>query len=418
VPTLFDEPGYHGGVLFCTALMPFPDTGLADAVLPDYSGGSLLNLMASIAVEKGRVPRDRLAAPTCRTATDLGAARTVVFLLIDGLGANDVARRGSGAFVADHQKATLTSVFPSTTAAAITTTMTGLAPSAHGLTGWHIRDPRFGGILAPLPMVRRDREPMPGWWKLPRLFPYPSLFQRMKCRSAIVSHEHILGSPFNMRHSRGAARRYGYQGIEELAPTIASAARDLGGQGGFVYAYHADYDALAHGFGIGSDECSRHYARMDSALKQLSQSLSGLDATLIVTADHGFIDSPPECQLRIEDLPALQDCLDGPLWGEWRVAYCRVKPGRHRAFEAAVTRHLAGRFDLVPGAELVAAGVFGPAARPNRRLAERVGDYALIARGHWTIHDRVPNESEHRMIGVHAGVSADEMFIPLVLKHC
>jgi hypothetical protein len=397
--------------------MPFPEFVLPDAVLPDYSGGSLLNLIVSIATEKGGLRADRLAAPPCRFATNLNGARVVVFLLIDGLGANDVERRGTGAFMASHQKARLTSVFPSTTAAAITTSMTALAPAEHGLTGWHVRDPRFGGVLAPLPMVRRDREPMAGWWKLPRLFPYPSLFQRMKCRSAIVSHEHILGSPFNMRHSRGVARRYGYQGIDELTPTIVSAARDLGGQGGFVYAYHGDYDALAHGFGIGSDECSRHYERMDAALRRLSQELSGLDAALVVTADHGFIDSPPECQLRIEDMPELWDCLDGPLWGEWRVAYCRVKPGQNERFEAAA-RHLTGRFDLVRGAQLLASGVFGPALRPHRRLAERVGDYALIARDHWTIHDRLANETEHRMIGVHAGVSADEMYIPLVLKHC
>jgi hypothetical protein len=398
--------------------MPIPVLDLPRAVLPDYDGGSLLNLIASIAHQKGGVRPDRLAASGSRTHMDLSSARVVVFLLIDGLGANDIARRGKGAFVADHQRATLTSVFPSTTAAAITTSMTGLSPAAHGLTGWHIRDPRFGGILAPLPMVRRDREPMPGWWKLPRLFPYPSLFQRMKCRSAIVSHEHILGSPFNMRHSRGVSRRYGYQRIEELAPTIVSAARDLGGEGGIVYAYHGDYDALAHGHGIGSGECAAHYERMDEALKCLAQALAGQDVALMVSADHGFINSPPECQLRIEDLPELHACLDGPLWGEWRVAYCRIKPGHHERFETAVSRHLAGRFDLVRGADLVASGVFGPAARAHRRLAERVGDYALIARDDWTIHDRIANESEHRMLGVHAGVSADEMLIPLVLKHC
>ena len=391
---------------------------LPDAVAPAYDGASLLNLSVSLAVQVGRAKPAAFAALPCAGLPSLADARIVVFLLIDGLGSNDVARRGPGAFMADKRVATLTSVFPSTTASAVTSTLTGLSPAAHGLTGWHIRDERFGGVLAPLPMQRRDRAPLSGWWKIPRLFPYPCIFQHMKCPSAMVSHEHILGSPFNMRHSRSVARRYAYRTVDEMVASIVAAARDLGGKGGFVYAYHADYDALAHGHGVRSSECAAHYARLDEALTQLARGLSGLDAALIVTADHGFIDSPIERQLRIETLPELYDCLDGPLWGERRVAYCRIKPGQHPRFEQAAAKHLAGRFDVIPGRRLIDEGLFGPATKRHPKLVERVGDYALIARDNWTIYDRLDGERDHLMIGVHAGVSADEMFIPLVVSHC
>jgi hypothetical protein len=388
---------------------------LPETVAPDYGGASLLNLSVSLACQLGRVPPGRFAAPACPMVPDLSDARVVVFLLIDGMGGNDVARRGAGAFMSDHRIGTLSSVFPSTTASAVTTSLTALAPAAHGLTGWYIRDERFGGILAPLPLVRRDRQPLTGWWRMPRLFPYPAMFQRMKCRSAVVSHEHIVGSPFNMRHTRGVARRYAYRNLDEMVDSIVQAARDLGGQGGFVYAYHADYDGLAHDFGIGSPECTRYYAQIDDALRRLHRGLAGQGAALVVTADHGFIDSPPERQLDLAMLPDIQACLDGPLWGERRVAYCRIRPGCHQRFEAAVAAALAGRFDLVPAARLIGSGVFGPAGKMHPRLADRVGDYALVAREDWTIYDRLPNERPHGMLGVHAGVSADEMLIPLVL---
>ncbi len=391
---------------------------LPDSVAPRYDGASLLNLSVSLAVQAGRARPTAFAAPACAELPSLADAKVVVFLLIDGLGANDIDRRGAGAFMADHRIATLTSVFPSTTASAVTSSLTGLAPAAHGLTGWYIRDDRFGGILAPLPMQRRDRAPLTGWWKMPRLFPYPCLFQHMKCRSAMVSHEHILGSPFNMRHSRGVARRYGYRTVDEMATSIVSAARDLGGNGGFVYAYHADYDAAAHGSGVASAACSEHYERLDVALKRIKRDLAGLDAALIVTADHGFIDSPVERQIRIETMPEVFDCLAGPLWGERRVAYCRVKQGQHERFEQAVATHLGERVDVIPGRRLLDEHVFGPAAKPHPKLAERVGDYALIARDNWTIYDRLENERDHLMIGVHAGISADEMLIPLVLSRC
>ncbi|QID17779.1 alkaline phosphatase family protein [Nitrogeniibacter mangrovi] len=412
------ERAYHEAFIDAHGPMFQPFLDLANSVAPRYDGHSLLNLSVALAQGVGKAGRRRFSAPPCPLLPDLSDSRIVVFILIDGMGANDVQRRGAGSFMATHQRATLTSVFPSTTASAVTTSMTGLSPAEHGLTGWFIRDDRFGGILAPLPMQRRDRVPMSGWWKLPRLFPYPSVFQRMRCRSAIVSHEHILGSPFNMRHSRGVARRYAYGTLDEMVGAIVTAVRDLGGQGGYVYAYHGDYDALAHGHGIASAQNAAHYARIDAALEDLRRRLSGAGAHLVITADHGFIDSPPERQLRLESVPEVQALLDGPLWGERRVAYCRVRRGAHAAFEAAVTTQLGDAFALVPSRRLLEAGVFGPAHRDHPRLAERVGDYALIGRENWTVYDRVPGEPDHRMIGVHGGVHPDEMLIPLVVAAC
>lgn len=391
---------------------------IPDAVAPDYQGGSLLNLSVSFATGIGRAPGRRFAAAPCTCLPDLSGSRIVVFLLIDGLGANDVKRRGPGAFMDDHAQGQLTSVFPPTTASAVTASMSALAPAAHGLTGWYIRDPRFGGILAPLPMVRRDRQPLTGWWPVPRLFPYACLFQHLRCRSAVVSPEHILGSPFNMRHTRGAAARYPYRTLNEMVAAIGEAARNLGRRGGFVYAYHPDYDALAHAHGIGSDECTQHYGLLDDALQAIRRALAGLEATLVVSADHGFIDSPPEQQVCLEDHPALAACLDGPLWGEWRSAYCRVLPQWKDDFENVFRAELGERFELVGARRLIDSGAFGPAAKVHPRLAERVGDYAIIGRGRWTLHDRLPGERAHTMVGVHAGVSADEMFIPLVVAHC
>src|SRR4051812_115755 len=96
---------------------------------PDYSGGGLVNLMASI-VEAcgGRAPH-----PPLRDFA-LGEPRNVVLLVVDGLGDNYLMQHG-GALAAKRRRA-ITSVFPSTTASAITTTYTGATPLEHGLTGW------------------------------------------------------------------------------------------------------------------------------------------------------------------------------------------------------------------------------------------------------------------------------------------
>jgi hypothetical protein len=36
-------------------------------------------------------------------------------------------------------------------------------------------------------------------------------------------------------------------------------------------------------------------------------------------------------------------------------------------------------------------------------------------KGNWTIKDWLPSEKRYRQIGVHGGVSADEMIVPLVV---
>lgn len=386
---------------------------LPDTVAPDYMGGSLLNLMASIGHRFGARDLGGHARLVDESVLGLDDARVVVLLVIDGLGALDLQRRGDGAYLTRHLAATLTSVFPSTTASAITTTLTGLSPAEHGLTGWFIRDPRFGGVFAPLLMQRRDREPMTGWWRARRLFPYPTLFQRMRTRSAMVSHEHILGSPFNVRHGRGLARSYAYSELDELETALASATDDFGGNGGFVYAYHADYDATAHRFGIASEECSTHFQRIDALVERLATRLSGQGGRLLITADHGFIDSPRDRQIRIDAFPALYGCLDGPLWGERRVAYCRVRTGQSARFEQLAEEVFKNKFDIVQAGRLLAADVFGPARIPHPQLAERIGDYVLIGRRGWTVYDTLPNENEHPMIGVHGGATTDEMLIPV-----
>ena len=63
---------------------------------------------------------------------------------------------------------------------------------------------------------------------------------------------------------------------------------------------------------------------------------------------------------------------------------------------------------------LIEEGWFGP-GEPHPKLKDRIGDYTLVMKGNWTIKDWLPGEKRYRQIGVHGGVSADEMIVPLVV---
>ena len=134
----------------------------------------------------------------------------------------------------------------------------------------------------------------------------------------------------------------------------------------------------------------------------------------MLTADHGFIDGPGEHLIDLDAHPQFAATLARPLCGERRVAYCYVKKGADATFLDYVESELGHAAELMPRESLLASGWFGPGpAHP--RLADRVGDYALVMRGDWTIKDWLPGEKRHPMIGVHAGLTPDEMLIPLVL---
>src|SRR5438445_10633959 len=103
-------------------------------MLPNHSGGSLVELVASRVQARGGQPRQPVLAAL--PAAELSEAENIVLVIIDGLGDHYLARRGVGGELARRRRASITSVFPSTTASAITTSYTGRPPLEHSLPGW------------------------------------------------------------------------------------------------------------------------------------------------------------------------------------------------------------------------------------------------------------------------------------------
>ena len=83
--------------------------------LPDYHGGSIVNLLRSIERALDARPCDAAAAyPELHAlpAQALAGARNIVLLVIDGLGYDYLNGAGAGSALQRHLKARLTSVFP------------------------------------------------------------------------------------------------------------------------------------------------------------------------------------------------------------------------------------------------------------------------------------------------------------------
>src|SRR5437899_11748731 len=109
-------------------------------------------------------------------------------------------RHGAGSELARRRRTSLTSVFPSTTASAITTSYTGRTPLEHGLTGWFVYFGAAGCVSAALPY--RSRGDMvslaaPGV-EAERLYDTPPRVGPLAAKSLVVTYRE-LGDP---QHNR------------------------------------------------------------------------------------------------------------------------------------------------------------------------------------------------------------------------
>ena len=374
---------------------------------PDYEGGSLVNLVASLVASRGGRPLHE----TLRNFSLAADATNVVLLIIDGLGDNYLARHGSGSELGRRRRRSLTSVFPSTTASAITTSYTGRTPLEHGLTGWFTYFGEAGCVSALLPFRSRgDMVSLSARGMTPdRLFVSPSLFGALPMKSIVVTHRDIINSEYNSVHCRGA-ERLAYGNAEELVAQVERAVKSSD-ERKFIYAYWPQYDQICHRFGCESTQAAREFEMIDAAFGSLLRRLAGTDSIMVATADHGFIDVASEESL---ELPAkFAPMLRFPLCGERRVVYCHVHSPND--FAKRAQDWLQDKADVVPSHRLVDDGWFGP-GDPHPRFDERIGDVALVMRGRYTVKDWVTGESRHLHIGNHGGTHEDEMMIPLILE--
>jgi len=376
---------------------------------PDYSGGSLVNLIATVVGSRG----GKALHPPLRNlpAQEVGEARNIVLLIVDGLGDNYLRRRGAGSELARRRRASLTSVFPSTTASAITTSYTGRTPLEHGLTGWFTYFGEAGCVSAALPFRSRgDYASLARRGVTPdRVYLSEGIFERLPVRSVVVTYKDIVDSEYNVRHCRGA-QRVAYETLEELVAQVEAAVK-ADDERKFIYAYWPLYDQISHRYGAESPEAFEQFGKIDAAFGALLARLAGTESIVIATADHGFIDVPPEESL---ELPAfLAPELRLALCGERRVAYCHVQ--QPERFLRQAKDWLGERADVMPSENLAREGWFGPGT-PHPRFAERIGDVALVMRGRFTVKDWTTGESRHLHIGNHGGTSEDEMLIPLIVE--
>ncbi len=379
---------------------------------PDYQGGSIVNLMASIMAARGG--QSAYAPLRLLPPEAIAGVTHLILLVIDGLGADYLMRHSPQGPLARHLLGSITSVFPSTTAAAIPSFLTGDAPQQHGLTGWFTWLRELACVMTVLPGHPRCGGASYRQLGLDpaKLFGLVPGFDRIRTPSLIVTPSYIAQSDFNQALT-GGARVLTFETLSGMFRRTAAALRQ-DPRPNYAYLYWPKLDTLGHQQGMESEASVRHLMEIEQGLTDFLVQAAGTDTAVLVTADHGQVDTRPAERIDLADHPDLARALILPPCGEPRAAFCYLKPGHLDGFLGYCRDRLPGHIEPVPSTDLLAQGLFG-LGEPNPRLAERIGDLTLLMRGHSIIQERLPGEEHKVHIGAHGGLTRDEMLVPLAL---
>jgi predicted AlkP superfamily pyrophosphatase or phosphodiesterase len=418
-------------------------------VRPDFAGRGLANVAPTIlrvlapAAESLDLPP--LSGDVLPESMTRGIKR-VVLLVADGLGhlqlqreiaagnapnlGELIARAGSGSSGTDARTSAaytpLTSVFPTTTVAALGSLNSGVTPAAHGLLSYTLFLPEFDMLAEMIrwgPLSRRVSFADPEFGCEPEKFFWAeTIYARLQAggvaRTFAVNPNYFAGTALTRMLHQGATYG-GYIGTSSIQPIVSRLLAESD-EPTYIYAYWPTVDTIAHIVGPLTPEHSAEVASFDFQVGRLLKSLPRRDDTLVLlTADHGHVDTTPEHSVAFADHAELLAMLRVLPAGERRAVYLYPKPGAGDQVMSYARERLRDVATPMLRDAAVALGLFGPGAL-SERAAGRIGEVLLFPRANLQMIPPVetpdgaapPKLTVFR--GLHGGLTPDETLVPLL----
>ena len=361
----------------------------------------------------GGVP---LAVDDDRAATlveRIGADRPLLLVLVDGLGCVFHNRTRPDGFLASAEHVQLRAVFPSTTAAALTTVATGAWPSQHGVPAWntHLHDRDLTATILPY-VERLSNRSLREFGVHPNeAFAFPSRLASITEGLRTYHPRQIANSEFTS-YGRGDWPTDPYDYLQDAVRSVVRRVVEHS-EPGVHYLYLPMVDAAAHRDGPFGPDTQRALEAVDDALTALRDLFNGR-ARIAVTPDHGELhinEGGKSVILPDDDL--LED-LHTPPHGETRVPMFCVRREREQLFEASFRERWGRGWALLERRECQELQLFGPGALSDRS-ASRIGTHIALSAEPRIITYGEAGNPQDRLIGHHAGLRPEEMEIPLLL---
>ena len=377
-------------------------------VLPNYDH-CILGTMTSI-LKYYNVETNHKSLESLDSILQKKRYKNVIFMVLDGMGEhilNDISKDG---YFNQNKVDCVTSVYPSTTTAALTTYYSGRPPYETGWIAWSQYFKEYGRALD---MFSHKESYMVEPLKKPKIdvfkteMKYESLYERIeRANSNVKAFE--IGPEYAERRGK---RSIIADNLDELIFAINDVCEIPGEK--FILAYSDNPDGLLHKYGTDSEEVKEYIKDAEIKIKKMKESLPE-DTIIIISADHGHKNIDKAYTLL--DYPEILECLIMPPTLESRVLTFWVKEEMRKDFEERFNKYFEKEFWLMTKDEFLNKYKFLGSGEKHHKIDDFIGNYvALSVAGSMIRIETFLAEGKPVKKSTHCGLSKYEMEVPVIV---
>jgi len=403
----------------------------AEFIQPNYQGLSILNIPNSICAILGAPAKNTTPGLAPEIFEPLGGeVEKVLFILMDALALQRfkawmevqtelVWHR----FIQQGVLAPLTSIAPSTTAAAMSSYWTAVPARSHGIVGYEGWLKEYGivaNMITHKPITfhsGRAGSLQEAGFSAEDFLPVDSIGSHLSkygIELHVFQHYTIINSGLSRMLFKNV-EKHGTSTAVDLWVTVRKLWEQRKGQKIFSWVYWPEVDGLSHFRGPDDERIVAEFSAFSQAFESMfldKLNAEQLKNTLVIlTADHGQISTNREDEhYDLRNHPDFTRRLHLLPTGENRLAFLHIRPGQVEAVREYIERTWPNQFSLLESAYAVEKGLFGFGEK-HPGLHDRTGDLVALARGQafwwWGAQ---PNP----IYGRHGGLSSEEMLVPFL----
>jgi len=382
-----------------------------------------------------KTERPILPSELHRDEVEIENCNKILLLLIDGLGYDQWLRYSRDYEFLDvfSQKGVvspITTVFPSTTAAALTTINSGLTPQEHALLEWFVYFEEIDMIINTLPFTQLGKE---GQDRLLEIGADPKILYRGKTihqtlrkagvKSLTLMSRRYANSCYSKLVNKGSTR-IPFISYSDMAVNLRESLRKEKGPA-YFHVYLGNLDSIEHEYGPHTDQYYAELSLLSFSLKtELLRKVdrkTAEETIVLVTSDHGQLNISPEETIYLNRFRKLvrsfQKSRKGkPILptGSPRDVFLHIEPSKLEETHEFLMRKLGKKARIMKTDEAIKAGLFGM-GKPEREFHERVGNLLVIPYENNTIWYEHLKGKRFDLLGHHGGLSEEEMLVPFAI---
>jgi predicted AlkP superfamily pyrophosphatase or phosphodiesterase len=355
----------------------------------------------------------------------------IVFLLIDAFGYKQWLRYYKDyeffdTFTKEGIVSPLTSVFPSTTAAALTTINTGLTPQEHALFEWILYFREIDMAIITLqftPLNGKNKDLLLEMGIDPKiLYKGNTIYQTLK-KAGIKSFAFNNAIYANNAYSKLIQKGSVILPFINLSDLVVRLRKSLETEKGkaYFFVYISDADAIQHKYGVYSEEHTTQLSEISYLLKkeflEKLQKNVAEETLFIITADHGQINASPKETIYLNKyrrlIKTFQKGKKAPIppTGGPRDVFLHIKEDKLEKVEAFLSTKLKGKAKIIKTEEAIKVGLFG-INKPKKEFYERAGNLMILPYKNYTMWYEHIKGKKLENLGHHGGLTEEEMLVP------